>query len=270
MRESSAIRQALRQRLPLAMRHIMLVACVILAPATNVLAAEFFLLSQPERSIYRFDSDLPGKSKLIGSLGGEGALMVLLDAGNDELLTFDALSDEIITFNVAEAQVTGRVKLDRDIDEHIRGFALDSRGTLYGVFSDLKLATIDGATGVTTPLVSLRGAKRIEGIAFGPGNRLFASGSQRRDGSSESLYRVNIQNGALEPIGKHGFADVDTLTFGGDSYFYGTDSRAETTNELLRLSPRGGKADLVGDTGVRGVNGIALVKARPTRSPRKK
>lgn len=243
------------------MRHISIgFACWVLVCIGTAPAAEFFLLSQPERAIYRFDSDSPGKSKLVGSIGGEGALMVLLDAGNDDLLTFDGVSDEMLTFNVAEARVTARVKLDRDIDEHVRGFALDSDGTLYGVFSDMKLATIDRATGVTTPLVSLRGAKRIEAIAFGPGNRLFASGSQRRDGSSESLYRVNIQDGALEPIGKHGFADVDTLTFGGDSYFYGTDSRAETTNELLRLSPRGGKGDVVGDTGVRGVNGLLRIR----------
>lgn len=247
------------------MRRIALVVFLILSRTTTIFAAEFFLLSQPERAVYRFDSDSPGKSELLGSIGGEGALMVLLDVGNDELLTFDGVSDEMIAFNAVEARVTGRVQLDRDIDEHIRGFALDGNGMLYGVFSDLKLATIDRATGTTTPLVSLRGAKRIEAIAFGPGNRLFASGSQRRDGNSESFYRVNIQDGMLARIGTHGFLDLDTLTFGGDTFFYGTDSRAETTNELLRLSPRDGKGELVGDTGVRGVNGISLVRKRPSR-----
>jgi hypothetical protein len=61
-------------------------------------------------------------------------------------------------------------------------------------------------------------------------------------------------------VGATGFADTDALTYGGDTYFYGTNSRSEVANELLRISPRDGKGAVLGNTGVPGVNGIALSK----------
>jgi hypothetical protein len=246
------------------MRHaVILAGLLVYSVATGATAAEFFVLSQPERAIYRINSAAPGKPIRVGSVGSEGALMALIDLGDGELMTFDGQGHAMLTFNVAQGQVTATKKLDRALDEHVRGFAKDSSGTLYGVFPGMKLATINRDTGETTPVATLSGAARIEALAFGPGDRLFASGSEGRDTKSERLYRVNLKNGKLEPIGAHGFSDVDTLTFGADTFLYGTNSRAELTNELLRLSPRGGKGEVAFDTGVPGVNGIVLIREKP-------
>lgn len=223
---------------------------------------EFFVLSEPERAIYQIDLQSLGKPTLVGRLDSTGRLMGLVDLGDGELLTFDSTSDSMLTFDIEQGRVVNVTKVDRDLDPHVRGFTLDSKGLLYGVFPGLKLATINRVTGETAPVVTLHGAARIEAIAFGPGDRLFASGSTKNDGKSESLYRVNLNSGQLERVGAHGFADLDTLCFGGDTYFYGTNSRAEVMNELLRVTPRGRAKTVVGDTGVYGVNGIALRRSK--------
>jgi|GEM_PF-3445469 len=229
---------------------------------SNARAIEFYVVSEPERAIYRIDSKALGKPDLVGKLEGRGALMGLVDLGDGELLVFDSTNDSMLTYSLELKRIVSEVKLDRDLDLHVRGIAMDSKGVIYGVFPGLKLATVDRVTGQTTPVVTLQGAARVEAIAFGPNDRLFASGSAKNDGSSENFYRVDLKTGELDLIGAHGFADLDTLVFGRDTYFYGANSRAELTNELLRVSPRGGKKDVVGDTGVRGVNAITLPRNR--------
>jgi hypothetical protein len=226
-----------------------------LSPAKAIV---FYVVSEPDRAVYRIDSKALGKPELVGKLEGQGAVMGIVDLGDGELLLFDSTNNSMLTFSLKLQRVVSEVKLDRDLDLHVRGIAMDSKGVIYGVFPGLKLATIDRVTGQTTPVVTLQGAARVEAIAFGPNDRLFASGSAKKDGSSENFYRVDLKTGELDLIGAHGFADLDTLAFGRDTYFYGTNSRAELTNELLRVSPRGGKKDVVGDTGVRGVNAITL------------
>jgi hypothetical protein len=236
-------------------------AAVSICLAANqrpTMAAEFFVLSEPDRAIYRVDSLALGKAELVGTLPREAKLAALVDAADGTLLTFDVASDSMFVFDVSEGRVTATVKLDRDIDVNPRGFAANSQGVLYGVFTGMSLMTIDRATGETTVIANLSGAKRVEAIAFGPGDRLFAAGSARRDGSSENLYRVEIQTGKMTLVGATGFADTDALTYGGDTYFYGTNSRSEVANELLKISPRDGKGTVLGNTGVQGVNGIAL------------
>jgi hypothetical protein len=248
------------------------VLCLVAAPAAQ--AAEYYALSQPELAIYRIDSQSLGKPELVGNLPRETDPVELIDAGEGTLLTFDRASNAMLSFSIAEGHVTDTVKLDRDIDVNVRGFSRDSRGQIYGVFPGMTLMTIDRTTGETTVVSNLHGAPRVEAIAFGPGDRLFAVGSAGRDTKSEKLYRVDLTTGKLTPIGATGFADTDTLTYGGDTYLYGANSRVEVPNELQRISPRDGKGTTLGNARVAGFNGIVLcpkgIPSRPTPSKRSK
>jgi hypothetical protein len=239
--------------------------CLIAAPATH--AAEFFALSQPELAIYRIDSQSLGKPELVGNLPRESDPVELIDAGDGMLLTFDRARNAMLSFSIAEGRVTDSVKLDRDIDVNVRGFSRDSRGQIYGVFPGMTLMTIDRTTGETTVVTNLNGAPRVEAIAFGPGDRLFAIGSAGRDTKSEKLYRVDLNSGKLMLIGATGFADTDTLTYGGDTYLYGANSRVEVPNELQRISPRDGKGTTLGNAGVPGFNGIVLCPKAMSSKP---
>jgi hypothetical protein len=235
-----------------------LVAAIGLMASPQARAVEFFALSQPELAIYRLDSETLGNPELIGDLPSESDPVELIDAGDGTLLTFDRTSNSMFIFTIAEGRVTDTVKLDRDIDVNVRGFSRDSRGQIYGVFPGMTLMKIDRATGETTVVANLHGAARVEAIAFGPGDRLFAIGSEGRDTKSEKLYRMDKASGKLTLIGPTGFADTDTLTYGRDTYLYGANSRVGVPNELQRISPRDGKGVTLGNAGVAGFNGIVL------------
>jgi hypothetical protein len=233
----------------------------------QITAAEFFVLSEPEYAILRVDSVALGKAELVSRLPRETKLAGLIDNADGTLLTFDIVSNSMFVVQLPNGHVTAKVKLDRDIDVNPRGFAMNSQGVLYGVFTGMTLMTIDRATGETTVVANLTGASRVEAIAFGPGDRLFAAGSARRDGSSENFYRVDLQTGKLTLIGATGFADTDALTYGGDTYFYGTNSRAEVANELLRISPRDGKGTVLGNMGSPAQMALRCAKRQGRRLP---
>jgi hypothetical protein len=250
-------------------REFAFILCLVAGSAAH--AVEFFALSQPELAIYRIDSQSLGKPKLVGNLPREMDPIELIDAGDGNLLTFDRSSNSIISFSLIEGRMTDTVKLDRDIDVNVRGFSRDSRGQIYGVFPGMTLMTIDRTTGETTVVTNLHGAPRVEAIAFGPGDRLFAIGSAGRDTKSEKLYRIDTNSGKLTLIGETGFADTDTLTYGGDTYLYGANSRVGVPNELQRISPRDGKGATLGNAGLAGFNGIVLCpKPTPSKPTSKK
>ena len=227
--------------------------------AERAAAIEFYVVSQPDRNLYRVDSENLGVPTLVGPITTGTDLYEIVNLGAAGLLTFDRDGNQVITLDPADASVQATATTDDDIALTVRGFDVNSAGTLYGVFAGMELRTIDRVTGATVLVANVTGAARVEALAFGPGDVLYAMGSVGADGNSENLYTLNAVTGQLTLIGPTGFADVDTLTFAPDGFLYGANARAAVTNELLRISPLTGAGTVVGNTGVFGLNGIAVV-----------
>lgn len=239
-----------------------LVVCAAItldAGPPQALAVQFYVLSETDPAMYRVDSENLGVPTLVGAISTGTRLYEVLNPGDGTLLTFDRDTNTIITLSAADASVQSVVSLDQDLFVSRRGFDFDSSGILYGVLPGMQLRTVDPATGQTSLIANITGAARVEALAFGPDDTLYATGSAGDDSNSENLYTLNTATGQLTLIGATGFADVDTLTFAPDGFLYGANARAGITNELLRISPITAEGTELGDAGVVGFSGIAVV-----------
>jgi hypothetical protein len=221
-------------------------------------AEELIAIDVPGNDLYRLRTDDLGSPVLLGHVSVGTDLSGLVVAGPDRLYTFDRDGNSLITVSASDASVLSVVALDRDCLVGPRGFDLSPGGVLYGVFGGMELRTVDPSTGQTTLVagISGAGAGMLEALAFSPGGTLYSVGSDR-------LFTLDPETAVLSLIGSLNVSDIDCLTYGLDGFLYGTDSLVGYQADLYRIDPVTAHLDIVGNTAVYEVNGIAAVAPVP-------
>ena len=218
----------------------------------------FYVVSSDNNGLYQIASSEHVSTRLIGFVNEGTDLYELVDVGS-ELITLDRATERIITLDKQSADVVAIETLDTDVFITRRGLDANSSGTIYGIFEGNQLRTVDPKSGATQLVATITGAERVEAIAFGPGDELFAVGSFANDSNAENLYSLDIKTGQLTFIGLTGFNDVDTLTLARDGYLFGVDANSGVESILFRISPIDGMGVEEVPTGVFAVNGIEFV-----------
>jgi len=143
---------------------------------------------------------------------------------------YSASSDNIYLLDLLKVSVISTTKVNDDMLNNGRGFAVSPEGVLYGIFGRTNFKTIDPETGVTTFIAKISGLgdreeAGTEAMTFGPDGTLYVAASPRNRWG-ENLYTMDVETGELSLIGQIGdsFIDIDNMAFGPDGYLYGADT----------------------------------------------
>ncbi len=168
--------------------------------------------------------------------------------------------DSLYLLDLETTSVLSAVTVDTNMFNNGRGFAAAPDGTLYGIFLNSQLRTIDPQTGSTSFVANISGLGTSsvagpEAMTFGPDGTLYVAASPGNRWG-RNLYTMNLSNGLLTQIGPIGssFIDIDTLAFGPDGFLYGVDT-VSGPNDLWRIDPRSGNRSFV-LTLPAGINGL--------------
>lgn len=184
-----------------------------------------------------------------------GSLLSMVAPGPTQTAayTYDRVADVLFTIDLTDASIVSSVALDDDIFQNGRGLATAPDGTVYGIFRNSDLKTIDPATGVTTFVSTISGLGSSslagpEAMTFAPDGTLYvAAAPGNRWG--RHLYTLDIPSGLLSLIGPIGstFIDIDHLAYGPDDFLYGFDTKSGPYTELFQINPASGDRTFVGE-----------------------
>ncbi|NUQ34705.1 MAG: putative Ig domain-containing protein, partial [Planctomycetaceae bacterium] len=142
-----------------------------------------------------------GSAVTVGALGDDAVIALAYDTANGVLYGSDTDNGQLVTIDTASGEVTAIGSFGAGID--VTALAWDG-AVLYGADTNAdQLVTIDTNTGTATPASGVFGAGLSDprGLAFEMGGTaLYAA-----DGTSGTLYSVNVSNGSASAIGSTGY-----------------------------------------------------------------
>jgi len=177
---------------------------------------------------------------------------VMARASDTSVYMVERTEDILYTFSLTDASTIASVPLDQDMLINGRGLALSPDATLYGIFNRQELRSIDPLTGQTS-LTVLISSRFIESMVFSPDGLLYVA--EAHGTAPSALSTVDLDTGALHYIGNLGSFDADSMAW-FDGYLYAADGVDGVAADLYRIDPATAEMVNLGNTGIRGLNGL--------------
>lgn len=141
---------------------------------------------------------------------------------------------------------------------NLRAIAFNAGDTLYGATTNGRLYRINLATGDTI-FIGAPG-KTFSGLSFSPISRKLWASVRPPIVGRDSIYTVNIQTGAVTPVGRTGLGVITPyIAFNPTGTLYALIGLGAQTNSLYTLDTTNASATLVGSMNVSGLQAIAMM-----------
>ncbi len=236
---------------------ITVIVMILIVYISNV-NADFIALSVDTNTLWKVSNSTLDTVK-IGDVSTGGDLWEVVNASGGSVYIVDRGSNELLTIRLYDCSITSIISLDNDITIRSRGLDISPNGSMYGIFSDLELRSINPETGGTTLISTITGTNQIESMAFSSDGTLYVMGTPSPGARSGHLYTINMITGEASLVGVMAL-DIDTLTFASDGYLYGADSKAGIVADIYRIDPLTGVAFNIGSSGVVELNGLLAIQ----------
>jgi hypothetical protein len=247
----------MRQRGRFALRIGVTIAAQFIA--TAVAAADLFAIGQGN-TLHRLAAQ-PLWSQPLGPvhpLAADAHLRELIVAEDGTAYTLDMRGNRLLTIRLQDRAVVSSVHLDQLLLDGAGGFDIDPDGTLWGIFPDLQLRTVNPLNGQTVQVARISGATSISSIAFADDGTLYAVGGTVGP-MARQLFTISTDTGAARLIAELPLPELHALTWAPDGFLYAAGPR-DGVSSLFRIDPRTGHVANLGSTSIVALSALGALR----------